>query len=438
MTRIRYIFLVFTPLFLMMLFAHASFADSNTMNTDATHVHTTSRLNRSEVVPDYAIVVDPTEVHLCIGPDLFFNVDVQSIDGYTPTVPLTSTAPNSTFSVNPVIPGNSSMMTVATNTYLPGDYDYWVQGSDPIGQHHDHFHIYARTIAPAAPALATPNDGTTDVSVYQPTLTWAAAAEASYYDLEIATDMAMTNVIYSALNIDLDVTSHTITTYTLPADTTLYWRVTAVNGCGQATSTTRSFTTMLAFCSTPNVAIPDFDTGGVTDMISVGAVDSISNLDVRLVSIHRWMGDLEFILEHVDTGTTVTLIDRPGFPALPNGCGNRSVDGTADDNGVITDIENHCAGTNPWITGSFVPTEPLSTFDGESFAGDWELTVIDHRNTSQGTLDAWCVQLPASVPTAVDLQDVEVSYGLGTTLLIGVVTLLSMMVVSLVGLRNRQ
>ena len=43
---------------------------------------------------------------------------------------------------------------------------------------------------PAAPALLTPGAGVSGVSLL-PTFTWAAAAEAATYDLEVATDVAL-------------------------------------------------------------------------------------------------------------------------------------------------------------------------------------------------------------------------------------------------------
>ena len=36
-------------------------------------------------------------------------------------------------------------------------------------------------------------------------------------------------------------------------------------------------------------------------------------LIVSIQATHTWVGDLIFTLVHVDTGTTITVIDRPGY-----------------------------------------------------------------------------------------------------------------------------
>ena len=68
-------------------------------------------------------------------------------------------------------------------------------------------------------------------------------------------------------------------------------------------------------CQQPALTIPDSDPAGVSTTITVPAGGSLTDLDFSTNTTHTWVGDLIYTLEHVDTGTTVTLIDRPGVPS---------------------------------------------------------------------------------------------------------------------------
>ena len=58
---------------------------------------------------------------------------------------------------------------------------------------------------------------------------------------------------------------------------------------------------------------------------------TIADLNLKLDIAHTWVGDVSVVLEHVDTGTSVTVIDRPGFPASTNGCSRDNIVATLDD-----------------------------------------------------------------------------------------------------------
>lgn len=45
----------------------------------------------------------------------------------------------------------------------------------------------------------------------------------------------------------------------------------------------------------------------------------------------------------------------------------------------------------PTISGSFIPSSPLSEFDSASSGGTWRLTVSDHAGGYTGTLKGWCL-----------------------------------------------
>ena len=140
------------------------------------------------------------------------------------------------------------------------------------------------------------------------------------------------------------------------------------------------------------LVIPDNDPGGVSTCMTISSSRTIGDLDAGLAIVHRWPGDLIVTLTHDNTGTTVTLIDRPGVPATGVGCGEEG-----DDISVILDdeaaslVENACAPATPTIDGTFRPNQPLSAFDGESLGGTWTLHLLDDAVVDTGAVNAWAI-----------------------------------------------
>lgn len=144
------------------------------------------------------------------------------------------------------------------------------------------------------------------------------------------------------------------------------------------------------FCRTPSLAIPDNAPAGTTDMLTVSSASVIADLEVRILAEHTYVGDLIFSLEHVDTGTSVVLIDRPGFAGTGFGCGGNDLDTVLDD-AAATPVEDQCAAAVPTIDGTFRPNGSLAAFLAESYGGAWALTVSDNVGADTGTLLEWCL-----------------------------------------------
>lgn len=137
------------------------------------------------------------------------------------------------------------------------------------------------------------------------------------------------------------------------------------------------------------VAIPDDDPAGVEDCIAIDDPRTISDLTVALDIGHTWVGDLVVTLTHEETGTSVTLIDRPGFPDVDIlGCTGDDIVATLDDD-AAGPVEAACDAAVPTIDGAFIPSESLSAFDDESIAGIWTLTITDHFTEELGALNSW-------------------------------------------------
>ncbi len=149
-------------------------------------------------------------------------------------------------------------------------------------------------------------------------------------------------------------------------------------------------------CSTPNSAIPDDNTAGLSDGLTLSG-GALTDLDVTLDIQHTYVGDLVVTLTNESTGTTITLLDRPGLPAInPNfGCGNDNIDATLDD-AAGTAAEDQCSATPPAIGGTHAPTDALAAFNGESAEGTWTLNVSDNEGQDTGTLVEWCLNATSS------------------------------------------
>jgi hypothetical protein len=128
-----------------------------------------------------------------------------------------------------------------------------------------------------------------------------------------------------------------------------------------------------------------------SDDLVVTDAGTVGSLVVSLVVTHTYAGDLVFRLTHVGSGTTVTLLHRPGVPD-PNpsalcGCSNDNLNVVFDD-AAATAAESQCSGT-PAINGRFRPYTPLSAFAGVPLAGTWRLTAIDMAGQDTGSISSW-------------------------------------------------
>jgi Ca2+-binding RTX toxin-like protein/subtilisin-like proprotein convertase family protein len=160
--------------------------------------------------------------------------------------------------------------------------------------------------------------------------------------------------------------------------------------------------TRAVFASTDiPLGLADNGPGEVTSIMAVDSQGAIEDLDVHLAITHTWVGDLEVVLTHVDTGTSVSILDRPGVPTQGQyGCLGDGIDATLDDE-AGDPVEDTCFAGDPpplAIEGRFSPNNPLSGFDGESIGGRWQLKVIDHATGDTGSLDSWSlsVEQPAT------------------------------------------
>ncbi|HSH03758.1 MAG TPA: proprotein convertase P-domain-containing protein [Anaerolineae bacterium] len=351
-------------------------------------------------VSDFTLAVTPDMSMVCAGSDAVYTVDIGTLSNFMGDVSLAAVGNpgTATFGTNPVTPPGSSSLTISGAA--AGNYSFDVVGTSVMTASMMHTSTVGLDVYDAAPGgttLMMPADMATGVSP-SPVFSWMAVAEAGMYHMELATDVDFANIVATA--------STTMTTYTpminLDPDTTYYWRVMTENSCGMGSSSaTFSFTTASVICSSPGLAIPDNEPAGGSDSIVVNETGWLEDLNVSLDVTHTWVGDLHFELTHEETGTTVTLVDRPGYTGSGFGCDGNDILATLDDDGA-TAIEDECADATPTIEGTFSPNSPLNAFNGEGFAGTWTLTAVDNASGDTGTINNWCL-VPATLNPSLTL-----------------------------------
>jgi len=361
--------------------------------------------------PGYTLDTAPSNIQVCVNPSpatapnvtlttssiLSFSDPITM--GFNPALP---TGFSSSFSVNPVTPGNNSVLTLTVNnTATPGSHTLTVEGNASGEIEKSSFDVFVSLPLTGSPTLISQFNGETNVATL-PSFSWNANSGASNYDVEIATDATFINVIESGTV----ATNSFSPTSNLGPSTQYYWRVRATNSCGNGNfSSPFSFTTAnittVTVCSVPGAAIPDNNATGLSDTLNFVQDIIISDVDITLDVSHTYVSDLTFTVTNDGPPTSTVIIDRPGS------CSSDNIDTTIDDDNG-TPVENECNGTPPAIgAGPFTPNNPLNVFDGQSAMNSWTLNIVDNANIDTGTLNEWCVVITGT--PVVQTPDIDFS-----------------------------
>lgn len=287
--------------------------------------------------PDFGLEIAQTGQSICAPGSTTYTINVASQMGFNNPVTLSaSTLPTgvgAAFSINPVAPGGTSVMTLTADGSAAGGTSTITVGGAATSSpgHSATSQLVVTTQAPAAPALSAPANGASGIST-SPTLSWSASADTASYTLEIATDAGFSNIVQSVP--DLTTTSRAVSG--LQPTTTYHWRVKALNGCGSTTSSPFSFTTANMICRAPNAAIPDNSTTGLTDSLVVSDTATITNLKLSIKATHTYVGDLAFTLSK---GSSVIVINHPS-------CSGDDIEVTLDD-ASATPVQSQCNASRP-------------------------------------------------------------------------------------------
>jgi subtilisin-like proprotein convertase family protein len=354
--------------------------------------------------PDFSLGVTPSSLDVCAPSNAVYTVNVGSILGYTDPVTLNAggnpAGTTTNFSVNPVIPPGSSTLTIGnTGAASAGSYDIDVVGVAPTSTHTTTVWLNLYTATPAAPTLVSPPNGATGVNT-SAVLTWNAAANATGYTVEVASDAAFTNIVYSNT---VAGTSDTATG--LNVLTQYFWRVRANNVCGSGVnSAVWSFTTAALYCNSTPISIPSSGPGSPypSNIAVAGSGSSVVDVNVHLVGLsHTWPDDIDILVVGPQGQNLIIMSDAGGSNDLVN------VDLIFDDAAAsqLPDSSQITAGTykptNYGAGDTFPAPAPapssattLSTFDGTNPNGTWSLYVVDDTGSDSGNLaGGWCLEV---------------------------------------------
>ena len=206
----------------------------------------------------FTLAVEPPSLSICTPDTAQFDVSLGTILGYQQPVTLSASGhpagTTATFSPNPVtpLPGSSALTIGNTGAAGSGAYTLTITGTTVDQSRQVERSLHVATATPGAPGLTAPTPGATNVST-TPTLQWSAVADAVDYLVEVASDAAFANIVFSDITTDTSIA-------VMPALNTsgdYHWRVTANNACGSEVSAVSNFRTLAApgDCGVDQVAV---------------------------------------------------------------------------------------------------------------------------------------------------------------------------------------
>ncbi|APY08248.1 hypothetical protein BWZ20_08020 [Winogradskyella sp. J14-2] len=330
---------------------------------------------------EFVLNVDDASIDVCEPDNAVFTFTYNTFLGFSGTTTFSTTGlptgTNATFS--PASASANGTVVTATITGIgalsSGNYTFSIVGTSGsvVKTTTVEFNVFNANLGTLN--LLTPVDGATDVFADNAVFTWEADPNAISYEIEIATDIAFTNIVADSI-----VNSPTFTANTLNIATEYFWRVRALNDCGQGSYSQASFTTANIACNSyaaTDLPIDILETGNGTDnytsVINVPIDEVITDVNVTITISHGWNNDLDIFLVS-PSGTTVEL-------STDNGNDD-------DDDYISTVFDQEAAtaitsGTSPF-TGTFIPEGDLSTLYGQMSAGVWTLSVDDDFGFADG------------------------------------------------------
>lgn len=330
----------------------------------------------------FALAATDTEVGVCAAQTGSFPIQISALQGFNASTalsvtPLFSGGPGLT--VNPTSVTPPAGVAVLMAAAAPGSYPFTVSANHLATTRT----LSGRFVVAAAIAGTTrvryPLASANDVGQL-PTFSWYPTTGARRYQLQVASDAAFTSPL---IDVVVDGLSHT-PTVALPLDTGLFWRVRAINACGNSPFVAATaFNTGVPVCATA-ISIPDNDNStGATSTIALSGTGLLSGLDVALEVAHTRVGDLRFVLRQVSSGRSFRLITRPNL------CDGDNIAATLDDS---ASANVSCTASTPTLSGRLIPHDSLASLAGSAKAGDYELRAFDAASGESGTITRWCVQ----------------------------------------------
>jgi Metallo-peptidase family M12B Reprolysin-like len=335
----------------------------------------------------FNISANPTTFTTCTNTNITSTVTVTSTGGFSSPVTLSVTGLPSgatgSFSVNPVIPGNTSILTIS-NLTIGGASAPTITAVSGAITRTSNLTLTVNS-PPVVPVLALPTNMATVVSTL-PLFTWNASANTITYDFQLAYDINFLDIV---VNSNQTSTSFQIVNI-LMGQTTFYWRVRANNLCGNAGwSAVRSFETEACwnYASTNiPITIPSSGLQTITSILPISDRGILTDLNViGLVGTHTSVNTLQFTMKN-PLNVNSLFWDQPCSKGVQN------FDIKFDDSGGNT---WPCPPTDGLV---HIPSNSLNTpLNGSQLKGIWKLQIDDIEPTEDGgQLTNWSIKVCAT------------------------------------------
>ena len=331
-------------------------------------------------VPTFNLELVPASLSLCPQQNGEITVNVMSVLGYSNPVTLSiSGLPagvNYSFSSNPLIPGQTSILSILNNNGISGTYNVQITGTSGSIVKDFSFSLTLVDVASTQIELIAPANNLTDVSI-KPLLSWNAVTGADYYDLQVS---GMSDFSSLILSDNTSTNSYQIDQY-LEGLSYYYWRIKSLSPCGDGDwSTPFVFVTESCFIYTSSdvpVVISSSGTPTVNSYLPITDQGIINDLDVlNLTGLHTYVDDLKFTL-FTPSNVNVLIWNRP--------CGN-------DDDFNINFDQSAPSGSwpcPPTDGGTYRPSNSLVTYNNQQIKGQWRLQIQDIYTNDGGSLESW-------------------------------------------------
>jgi len=338
---------------------------------------------------EFTLSFTEDELKVCKTEDAVYNFTYNTFLGFDEVTNFTATGnPAGTtvsFSPSSATSNNTNIVVTVSgiNTLDSGNYTFNVVGTSETTSLEKIqelvLNVFDATIS--APTLINPSNNAIDI-LKPYTLNWSLDENAETYEVQIATDADFSTIIDATIG-----SSNSFQSNLLKTNTVYYWRVKAVNSCGESSySTVFNFTTASEVCSSyDSIDIPKSISIGDPNTVSstLNVVDDklISNVNVTVDITHTWVSDLTLELTSPN-GISILLSVGNG------GNGNNYTNTVFDDSATESIVD----GIAPF-TGTYSPQLPLSYLKSTKAKGQWILEIIDSESGDGGALNSWGIEI---------------------------------------------
>ncbi|WP_290800316.1 reprolysin-like metallopeptidase [Flavobacterium sp.] len=338
-------------------------------------------------------------IYNCSGATVNYNINYATYGGFNSntTFSVSGNPPGSTVTFTPNTMNATGVVTLTLgnlDAVAGGDYQIIVSATSGAITKTVPFYL-SLGINPVLLTSPANNANGQNTSL---TLNWDINPNATSYDVQVATDNTFTTIVSSG-----NTTTNSYSVSGLSQGTSYFWRVLPKNvTCTGVFGNSFRFTTGTISCastSSPNVpvAISSSGTPTITSTLNIPSGGTIADVNITMNVTHTWINDLTATLTS-PSGTVVQLFSRE---CNPNASINNVV-ATFDDSGVAI-----VCGNNPGISGTVMPRQSLSAFNGQSSTGTWTLTISDAFNQDGGNLNSWSLNVCTVQPLGSESFDFD-------------------------------